>query len=367
MPGFNYGSGTGDGTNWSSERGNEPEPGGGNGRGTSGGNSSNNSITTTLKPGDSITTPLGKIVINSEGKPTMNGIILTPDNSSLVMVESGHFARILNSLVEKPRTTMTKKHTEKEKAVSSYSVKYVGDMESIQYGIIPSDYILQNGKIGQFAPCYEDRRRGHGDYYTIYKGMQFKENPDLTAAFNLGKLQLSDALKFANDFYLELSEKLSKVAGKYATDLAKEVNGKKIRNIDEALSAFNKYKNSSGKKFSTKDRTAIANALNSVHYEQLAVKLAKFSKAFKYTGGLMDAYETYKALIMALKTDDWRPFFVKIETLVAGKAASGVAAFLMASITGISIGIIGFAFIMAIVGALVNDSMINSVNSRLGL
>lgn len=29
MPGFNYGGGAGDGTNWSSERGSEPSPGGG--------------------------------------------------------------------------------------------------------------------------------------------------------------------------------------------------------------------------------------------------------------------------------------------------------------------------------------------------
>ncbi|WOX37637.1 hypothetical protein R3983_11900, partial [Serratia marcescens] len=42
MGGFNYGGGKGDGTNWSSERGNEPAPGGGSqgngGRDSSSGN-----------------------------------------------------------------------------------------------------------------------------------------------------------------------------------------------------------------------------------------------------------------------------------------------------------------------------------------
>ncbi|WP_240614097.1 colicin-like pore-forming protein [Mixta theicola] len=42
-------------------------------------------------------------------------------------------------------------------------------------------------------------------------------------------------------------------------------------------------------------------------------------------------------------------------------------AFTFSIITGLPLGIIGFALIMALAGAFVNDALINSVNSRLGI
>lgn len=51
MPGFDYGSGVGDGTRWSSERGKEPDPGGGS-RGTGGGASGNNNSNSQSTPAD---------------------------------------------------------------------------------------------------------------------------------------------------------------------------------------------------------------------------------------------------------------------------------------------------------------------------
>ncbi len=55
MAGFNYGGGPGDGTGWSSERGNEPSPGGGShgnaGNSKTGGSSGKKKALSRIYPG----------------------------------------------------------------------------------------------------------------------------------------------------------------------------------------------------------------------------------------------------------------------------------------------------------------------------
>lgn len=61
--------------------------GGGSGHGNNGGQgntSSSNSTSTVMKPGESYLTPWGDVVINKDGLPVMNGVVMTEDNSSLV-------------------------------------------------------------------------------------------------------------------------------------------------------------------------------------------------------------------------------------------------------------------------------------------
>ncbi|EGB44511.1 colicin-K [Escherichia coli H252] len=60
--------------------------------------------------------------------------------------------------------------------------------------------------------------------------------------------------------------------------LAEKSKGKKIQGVDEALAAFEKYKNVLDKKFSKVDRDAIFNALESVNYDELSKNLTKISK-----------------------------------------------------------------------------------------
>lgn len=73
-----------------------------------------------------------------------------------------------------------------------------------------------------------------------------------------------------------------------AQEFAEHAKGETLRNVDEALAAFNNYKNSLGAKFSVADRNAIANTLNSVQYSSYATQLAKFSKGFGYYGVATD-------------------------------------------------------------------------------
>lgn len=184
MPGFNYG-GKGDGTGWSSERGSGPEPGGGS-HGNSGGHdrgdSSNvgNESVTVMKPGDSYNTPWGKVIINAAGQPTMNGTVMTADNSSMVPYGRG-VTRVLNSLVNNPVSPAGQNGGKSpvQTAVENYLM--------VQSGNLPPGYWLSNGKV--MTEVREERTSGGGGKNGNERTWTVKvprEVPQLTASYNEG-------------------------------------------------------------------------------------------------------------------------------------------------------------------------------------
>ncbi|MEX3155521.1 pore-forming bacteriocin colicin K, partial [Escherichia coli] len=76
--------------------------GGGSGHGNNGGQGNSNSsgsTSTVMKTGESYLTPWGDVVINNDGLPVMNGIVMTEENSTLVDNPFGGGSRVLNSLI----------------------------------------------------------------------------------------------------------------------------------------------------------------------------------------------------------------------------------------------------------------------------
>ncbi|HDL7813838.1 TPA: hypothetical protein PXP47_003885 [Yersinia enterocolitica] len=173
---------------------------------------------------------------------------------------------------------------------------------------------------------------------------------------------VKDAVKFTADFYKELTSKYGDNASKIAQELADTAKGKQIRNVDEALKAFDKYKDVLNKKFSAKDREAIAKVLESVDRDLMAKNLAKFSKAFGLVAKAIDGVDLAIEFKKAVRTDIWRPFFVKLETLAAGAGATALVAFAFAVLTATPLGIVGFGLLIAIVGFLINDELLEKIN-----
>ncbi|MGL5387961.1 MAG: colicin-like pore-forming protein [Serratia sp. (in: enterobacteria)] len=179
--------------------------------------------------------------------------------------------------------------------------------------------------------------------------------------------RVKDAVKYTANFYTELTGRFGEQSAKIAQELADAAKGKQIRNADEALKAFNKYKDVLNKKFSVKDREAIAKALESLNRDQMAKSLAKFSKAFNYVGWTIVGYDTVKEIEKALESNNWRPVFVKLESLAAGRAATALTAFAFSIILGSPLGILGFAIIMTLVSAFIDDSLMEEVNNLIGI
>ncbi|WP_226908999.1 colicin-like pore-forming protein [Serratia marcescens] len=179
--------------------------------------------------------------------------------------------------------------------------------------------------------------------------------------------RVKDAIKFTADFYKTVTEKFGEHSSKVAKELAEAAKGKSIKNVDDALKAFEKHNNVLNKKFGVKDREAIAKAMESVNRDQMAKSLAKFSKAFNYIGKTIDRYDTVVAIGKAIETNNWRPVFIQIEALAAGRAATALTAFSFSIILGTPMGFLGFAIITTLVGAFIDEALVEKINKELGI
>ena len=179
--------------------------------------------------------------------------------------------------------------------------------------------------------------------------------------------QIKNAVKISTDFFKALYSKYGDIQGKIALELADAAKGAQLRNVDEALKSFATFKGNFDNLYSDSERRAIALALESANRIQLAENLARFSKAFGLTGYAIDLYDILDGLIQAVETNNWRPFFVKAETLLVGTEAGTLAAWAFAVILGSPLGVLGFAIVMAAVSALINDSLMEKINKTIGI
>nr|WP_191622470.1 colicin-like pore-forming protein [Pseudomonas fluorescens] len=174
--------------------------------------------------------------------------------------------------------------------------------------------------------------------------------------------QIKDALKFTADFYKEVTAKYGEKASALAKELADKAQGKRIRNAQQALNAFDQYKGVLDKKFSVKDRQAIANTLEALDNERMSKDLARLSKAFGSVGNVMDFVDLATEARKATQTGNWLPFFIKAETILAGKGATAAVAAVFGMMTGATLGLLGFALLMAVASALVTDERVTELN-----
>ncbi|HHW1594973.1 TPA: pyocin S5, partial [Pseudomonas aeruginosa] len=159
------------------------------------------------------------------------------------------------------------------------------------------------------------------------------------------------------------TEKFGARTSEMARQLAEGARGKNIRSSAEAIKSFEKHKDALNKKLSLKDRQAIAKAFDSLDKQMMAKSLEKFSKGFGVVGKAIDAASLYQEFKISTETGDWKPFFVKIETLAAGAAASWLVGIAFATATATPIGILGFALVMAVTGAMIDEDLLEKANN----
>ncbi|MBC3373704.1 colicin transporter [Pseudomonas sp. SWRI92] len=177
--------------------------------------------------------------------------------------------------------------------------------------------------------------------------------------------ELKGAIKFTADFYKDVSERFSTQMSSLAQQMSEDAKGKVLRSADEALRAFDQYKGNLNKKFNAADRAAIVNALESLDRSELAKNLDFFGKAFGYVGKAIDATDLLVEIKKSYKTGDWNGTVLKVETLFAGAAATGLIAFAFGLSVSTPMGIVAFALIMALVSAFVDDARVKMFNDAL--
>lgn len=385
----------GDGTNWSSERGSTRDTGiqwgggrnsGGNsGGGNSGGGNKNNARSREgdiainiqfVKPGETTTTPWGTVTVNAQGYSMMNGIVMTPANSSLQFNGPYEIVRVLNSLLRPDQRTG---------GVSNGNVN-LGNGAGIFTPIPGHINVADTGR-------YLEPNFGGHEFYSrvgdnIYSVKVLNEKQDLSPVLVLGEHarntkirreqtnqsennvraylnEVNDSVRFAADFFKEVFNKFGANSSAIAEELANAAKGKQIKSFDEAMAAYNKYGSAIHSKFSVADREAIVRALESVDRNLVASNLSKFSRAFGAVGITIDSAALSTELYKGIRTGDYSSFYLKAETITFGLAASAILAFTFAALAATPLGILAFGLLLAITSALIDEALMQRINNTI--
>ncbi|MEC5509944.1 BREX system ATP-binding domain-containing protein [Klebsiella oxytoca] len=268
----------------------------------------------------------------------------------------------------------------------------LGIYMSILNGKIPAGFWLKNNKVMTKVAKKEAMTAGGKGggvrYVTIYRDQEIavltdawkksealkkelqakaKAKAEAEAKKKAEEAAVKDAVKFTTDFYKEVLKVHGAKAEQLAKLLANQAKGKKFSNAEAALKAYAKYQGNINKKINAKDRAAIAKALESRNVNDIAKKVTKLSKGLGYVGVTMDVVDAYNELVKAVKTDNWRAFYVKVQTIAVGYAATEMAALAFGAILGGPIGLLGYGLIIAGIGALVNEKVVDEANKIIGV
>lgn len=177
--------------------------------------------------------------------------------------------------------------------------------------------------------------------------------------------KLKTILEYSNAFFEHITEKYGNLASQEAKKIAAVAKGKKIRNVNEDLKAFDKYKGDINKKFNSRDRQAISKALQSLDMKSISNDLYKFNKAFKYVGKTFSGVALTTALKEGYEKGNWKPFYFEVEKQVLDKSATYVVSLALVILTRTPIGIIGYGVLMVVVSALISDELVEKVHKAL--
>lgn len=201
----------------------------------------------------------------------------------------------------------------------------------------------------------------------LYRMMKPKIEYDLNEINKKEAEEIKSSVKFTTDFYKEVFNSYGEKAEKLAKTMAEQAKGKKIRNAEDALEAYNKYNNNINRKIDAKDRKAIAAALESVKVDDIAKNLKKISKSMGFVSYVIDANDLRIELIKAMETDNWRPFFVKAETILVGISAAGIVGLGFSFLLGGPLGLLGYGLLLAGIGTLIDDNLVEEANKLIGI
>ena len=140
-----------------------------------------------------------------------------------------------------------------------------------------------------------------------------------------------------------------------------------MRNVEQALAAFEKHKSVLNQKYSAADRKAIANAVASMNKQAQANHLIQMSRGLGFTSKLFDAFDVTSAFKTAMDTNDWRPFFVTVGRIYAGSQATALTALAFSAMLDTPMGIVGYVFLLTAVNSFMSDTFNTELKKLVGI
>ena len=426
MPGFNYG-GKGDGTNWSSERGTGPEPGGGD-KGHSGdrdrggagvGNSPEQQQIAAIQNDPALRMKLEAVIkaarrinpdaklhiesVSPSGTLSLSATGLTAEQAKhiglggLVMgvnakgvtvaigdIETGHArkpstpgkggnnglnagqigASSLGSFVtdshrDRPvsgwhgngktgefSTTRTTGSyygfhhlkVEKQDGVATYNLYYKANKNRPAFiAVVRGDNLnAMEVKYANGKPV-----KSPGSVKTVVKEFVEYQNAELKA--------IKDGVSLAAGLTTDIAEKIGAKYAKLAKDLEAGIQGKYIRNVQDAEKTYEQLTKGLNKKLKAQDKAAIVAWLKMIDAEQYARNARVLGKVFTGVDWAIKGADLVNAAIEGFSTGNWKAFRNQLEALGlsigAGYTLSAIAAFFAPTLVSSTVGIFAFAYL----------------------
>lgn len=211
--------------------------------------------------------------------------------------------------------------------------------------------------------------------------MMLDEDKKIAAEEASKKLTEKDLLIKTSDLLQDTGEKVTGIASTRYKSLAKEIadniknfQGKNIRGYNDAMKTLNRLTSNPNMKISAKDKAVLINAWKSIDQKNMATKLASLSKAFSAAGWLLKVEKVYDKSIVGYETGNWGPLILEVESWVLSGVTSAVA---LAALTGIvstflvvgslpaTAVMIAGALGIVYVSSLIDDTVAEKVNSQL--
>lgn len=340
MGGFNYG-GKGDGTGWSSERGDGTSPGGGS-HGTGGGKNDSNDAKAAgwhvMSPGERHQTKWGTVIIDGEGHATMNGIVMTEGNSSWVDYEGGS-TRILDSLLRDNPPSGRNIGTPKQGKLRQGSPGHPNVADGGQLYGDNSDKHQYYSRLGKKTYAVLVNKDNNVDFVSIISGTESGNNSARNSDKNKAADQVREYLKDEKEFLMEASsiiadagEKISNHIGwqykSYADEIANNLRnfqGRTIRGYNDALASFNKVMSNPSMKVNQGDKEAIINAMRNVNAQDMANRFGHFGKFFKAADIVLKIEKVREKSIIGYETGNWSPLAYEVESMLLSGLVGSVA------------------------------------------
>ncbi|MEX3557393.1 MAG: colicin-like pore-forming protein [Burkholderia sp.] len=345
MGGFNYGGGKGDGTGWSRERGDGTTPGGGS-HGTGGGKNDRNDAKAAgwdvMSPGDRHQTKWGVVVIDAEGNPTMNGIVMTERNSSWVDYDVGGWpasTRVLDSLLRDNPPTGRNNSSPNQGKLRQGSPGHANVADGGQLYGDNSDKHQYYSRLGNKTYSVLVDKNGNVDFTSIVSGKESGNNSARNSDKNKAADQVREYVKDEKEFLMEASgiiadagEKISHhISGQYksyADEIANNLRnfqGRTIRSYNDALASFNNIISNPSMKVKQGDKDAIINAMRNVNAQDMANRFGHFGKFFKAADIVIKIEKIREKAIEGYDTGNWGPLVYEVESMVLSGLAAAVA------------------------------------------
>lgn len=203
---------------------------------------------------------------------------------------------------------------------------------------------------------------------TISSFIQFKLAEEQSMLTSFSEFIVSSGQEISKT----LGAKYQGVANTIAADI-KNFQGKKIRNIDQAMASLNKVLSNPGMKINAGDKTALLNAWNHLNATDMAFKMAFLGKAFFASDIVMKIEKARQKVIEGLNTGNWKGLMLEVESWVLSGMGAGIAMGILASLapavaalTGIpltAVTIIGI-LIVSILASLIDDKLVDKINNE---